>query len=212
LAIKKSPNLYKEVYKSLIDRSLALLAGLIAGVPVLLIAIVLRLVHGKGGVFYTQLRPGKNEVIFKLVKFKTMNDKRDLDGNLLPDGERMTRIGKFIRKTSLDELPQLWNVLKGDMSLVGPRPLLVQYLPLYSTEQKRRHLVKPGITGWAQVNGRNAISWEEKFRLDVWYVDHISFTLDLKILFLTIKKVFIREGISAQGHATMDYFKGTQER
>ncbi|NDA61990.1 MAG: sugar transferase [Gammaproteobacteria bacterium] len=194
------------------DRSLTLVAGLIACVPVLLIAIVLRLVHGKGGVFFTQHRPGKNEVIFKLVKFKTMNDKRDLDGNLLSDGERMTRIGKFIRKTSLDELPQLWNVLKGDMSLVGPRPLLVQYLPLYSTEQKRRHLVKPGITGWAQVNGRNAISWEEKFRLDVWYVDHVSFALDLKILFLTVKKVFIREGISAQGHATMDYFKGTQER
>lgn len=204
--------MYKEVYKSLMDRSLALLAGLIACVPVLLIAIVLRLVHGKGGVFFTQLRPGKNEVIFKLVKFKTMNDKRDLAGNLLPDGERLTGIGKFIRKTSLDELPQLWNVLKGDMSLVGPRPLLVQYLPLYNAEQKRRHLVKPGITGWAQVNGRNAIGWEEKFKLDVWYVDHVSFALDLKILFLTVKKVFIREGISAQGHATMDYFKGTQER
>lgn len=204
--------MYKEVYKSLMDRSLALLAGLIACVPVLLIAIVLRLVHGKGGVFFTQLRPGKNEVIFKLVKFKTMNDKRDLVGNLLPDGERLTGIGKFIRKTSLDELPQLWNVLKGDMSLVGPRPLLVQYLPLYNAEQKRRHLVKPGITGWAQVNGRNAIGWEEKFKLDVWYVDHVSFALDLKILFLTVKKVFIREGISAQGHATMDYFKGTQER
>jgi lipopolysaccharide/colanic/teichoic acid biosynthesis glycosyltransferase len=141
-----------------------------------------------------------------------MTEKRDMAGNLLPDGERLTSIGKFIRKTSLDELPQLWNVLKGDMSLVGPRPLLVQYLPLYSAEQKRRHLVKPGITGWAQVNGRNAISWEEKFRLDVWYVDHVSFKLDLKILFLTINKVFIREGISAQGHATMDYFKGTQER
>lgn len=140
-----------------------------------------------------------------------MNDKRDEAGNLLPDADRLTGIGKFIRKTSLDELPQLWNVLKGDMSLVGPRPLLVQYLPLYTAEQQRRHLVKPGITGWAQVNGRNAIGWEEKFKLDVWYVDHLSFSLDAKILFLTIKKVLIREGISATGHATMDYFRGTEE-
>lgn len=137
-----------------------------------------------------------------------MNDQRDANGDLLPDAERLTAIGKFIRKTSLDELPQLWNVLKGDMSLIGPRPLLVQYLPLYSAEQKRRHLVKPGITGWAQVNGRNAIGWEEKFKLDVWYVDHISLALDIKILFLTVKKVFIREGISAQGHATVEAFKG----
>lgn len=209
--IIKSWNLYNEVYKPVIDRSLALVASLIVCIPVVLIAIVLRLVHGKGGVFFTQLRPGKDEVIFKLVKFKTMNDKRDVAGNLLPDAQRLTGIGKFIRKTSLDELPQLWNVLKGDMSLVGPRPLLVQYLPLYSAEQKRRHLVKPGITGWAQVNGRNAIGWEEKFKLDVWYVDHVSLALDVKILFLTVKKVFIREGISAQGHATMDYFKGNQE-
>lgn len=188
---------------------MAALASLIVFIPVVLIAILLRLVHGKGGVFFTQPRPGKNEVIFKLVKFKTMNDKRDVAGSLLPDGERLTGIGKFIRKTSLDELPQLWNVLKGDMSLVGPRPLLVQYLPLYTSEQKRRHLVKPGITGWAQVNGRNAISWEKKFELDVWYVDHISFLLDLKILFFTVKKVFVREGISASNHATMEYFKGT---
>ncbi len=190
------------------DRSLTLLAGLFACVPVILIAIVLRLVHGKSGVFFTQQRPGKNEVIFKLVKFKTMYDKRDLDGNFLPDGERMTRIGKFIRKTSLDELPQLWNVLKGDMSLVGPRPLLVEYLPLYNEHQKRRHEVKPGITGWAQVNGRNTISWQEKFDLDVWYVDHCSFGLDMKILWLTILKVFKREGINQAGQATVEKFNG----
>lgn len=203
--------MYKAIFKPIIDRLLALIACLLALVPGLAIACILRIAHGKGGVFFTQQRPGKNEVIFKLLKFKTMNDQRDANGDLLPDAERLTAIGKFIRKTSLDELPQLWNVLKGDMSLIGPRPLLVQYLPLYSAEQKRRHLVKPGITGWAQVNGRNAIGWEEKFKLDVWYVDHISLALDIKILFLTVKKVFIREGISAQGHATMDYFKGNQE-
>jgi lipopolysaccharide/colanic/teichoic acid biosynthesis glycosyltransferase len=201
-------NLYKVVYKSFIDSLLYLLAGLIACVPVLLVAIVLRSVHGKGGVFFTQPRPGKNEVIFKLVKFKTMNEKRDLAGNLLPDGERMTSIGKFIRKTSLDELPQLWNVLKGDMSIVGPRPLLVEYLPLYNEHQKRRHEVKPGITGWAQVNGRNTISWQEKFDLDVWYVDHCSFGLDMKILWLTILKVFKREGINQAGQATVEKFNG----
>jgi lipopolysaccharide/colanic/teichoic acid biosynthesis glycosyltransferase len=141
-----------------------------------------------------------------------MNDKKDAEGNLLPDFQRLTKIGLFIRKTSLDEIPQLINVLKGDMSLVGPRPLLVQYLQLYTTEQKRRHLVKPGITGWAQVNGRNSISWEEKFKLDVWYVDNISFLFDMKIIFLTIKKVFVREGISAQDHATMDFFQGNQNK
>jgi lipopolysaccharide/colanic/teichoic acid biosynthesis glycosyltransferase len=141
-----------------------------------------------------------------------MNDKKDAEGNLLPDFQRLTKIGLFIRKTSLDEIPQLINVLKGDMSLVGPRPLLVQYLQLYTTEQKRRHLVKPGITGWAQVNGRNSISWEEKFKLDVWYVDNISFLFDMKIIFLTIKKVFVKEGISAQGHATMEFFQGNQNK
>ncbi len=202
--------MYSRLVKPVLDRVFAALACIIALLPAMIVAILLRWAHGKGGVFFTQLRPGKNGVIFKLVKFKTMNDKRDEAGNLLPDADRLTGIGKFIRKTSLDELPQLWNVLKGDMSLVGPRPLLVQYLPLYNAEQQRRHLVKPGITGWAQVNGRNAIGWEEKFKLDVWYVDHISFFLDLKILFLTIKKVFIREGISATGHATMDYFRGTE--
>lgn len=202
----------KAIIKRISDILLAFIFLIVALIPIFIIIILLYFKNGASEVFFMQYRPGRNEKLFRLIKFKTMNNKCDASGNLLPDAERLTAIGRFIRKTSLDELPQLWNVLKGDMSLVGPRPLLVEYLPLYSTEQKRRHLVKPGITGWAQVNGRNAISWEEKFRLDVWYVDHISFTLDLKILFLTIKKVFIREGISAQGHATMDYFKGTQER
>jgi undecaprenyl phosphate N,N'-diacetylbacillosamine 1-phosphate transferase len=202
--------LYKKLIKPVFDLLIAIVACLLALLPCLLIVCVLRLVHGKGGVFFTQQRPGKNEVIFRLLKFKTMNDKRDEAGNLLPDAERLTVVGKFIRKTSLDELPQLWNVLRGDMSLVGPRPLLVQYLPLYTVEQKRRHIAKPGITGWAQVNGRNAISWEAKFKLDVWYVDNVSLFLDLKIIFMTAKKVFVSEGISAQGHATMDFFKGNQ--
>ena len=158
--------------------------------------------------FFYQLRPGKGERIFKIIKFKTMNDRRDANGELLPDAERLTKIGAFVRKTSLDEIPQLLNVLKGDMSVIGPRPLLPQYLPLYNETQKRRHEVKPGITGWAQVNGRNAISWERKFELDVWYVDHLSFVLDLKILLLTVKKVFIREGISQEGQATMEAFRG----
>jgi len=163
-----------------------------------------------GNPFFFQKRPGQYNRFFSIIKFKTMNDKKDAEGNLLPDFQRLTKIGLFIRKTSLDEIPQLINVLKGDMSLVGPRPLLVQYLQLYTTEQKRRHLVKPGITGWAQVNGRNSISWEEKFKLDVWYVDNISFLFDMKIIFLTIKKVFMKEGISAQGHATMEFFQGNQ--
>ena len=155
-----------------------------------------------------QERPGKNGKIFKVVKFKTMTDERDVEGNLLPDAERLTKVGRFVRSTSMDELPQLINVLKGDMALIGPRPLLVQYLPLYNEEQARRHNLRPGITGWAQVNGRNAISWTKKFELDVWYVDHCSFLLDLKIIFLTIKKVFVREGISQKGQATMEYFTG----
>src|SRR5690606_22953448 len=155
-----------------------------------------------------QQRPGFQGEIFKIIKLKTMNDKRDAEGKLLPDCDRLTRIGSFVRKTSLDEIPQLINVLKGDMSLIGPRPLLVQYLPLYNDSQKRRHEVRPGITGWAQVNGRNAISWKQKFDLDVWYVDNLSFELDVKIFFLTIKKVFVREGISADGQATMESFKG----
>lgn len=189
---------------------IALVACLVALLPSVLIICVLRLVHGKGGVFFTQQRPGKNEVIFRLLKFKTMNDKRDEEGSLLPDEERLTSIGKFIRKTSLDELPQLWNVLTGDMSLIGPRPLLVEYLPLYSEAQKRRHEVRPGITGWAQVNGRNAISWEQKFEYDIWYVDHCSFLLDVKILWLTVMKVFKSEGINQAGQATAEKFKGSR--
>ncbi|MBR4327583.1 MAG: sugar transferase, partial [Bacteroidales bacterium] len=155
-----------------------------------------------------QSRPGKNGKIFKVIKFKTMTDEKDENGNLLPDEKRLTKIGKFIRSTSIDELLQIINVLKGDMSLIGPRPLLVQYLPLYTKEQARRHEVRPGITGWAQCHGRNAISWTQKFELDVWYVDNISFIVDIKIFFLTIKKVFMREGISQEGNATMEFFNG----
>ena len=177
--------------------------------PILLLVGIWLYFANKGtGVFFIQKRPGKNERIFKVIKFKTMTDKRGIDGKLLSDEERLTEIGKFIRSTSMDELPQLFNVLKGDMALIGPRPLLPQYLPLYSKEQARRHEVRPGITGWAQVNGRNAISWNKKFELDVWYVDHCSFLLDLKIIFLTIKKVFVREGISSDTSATMEPFTG----
>ena len=177
--------------------------------PILLLVGIWLYFANKGtGVFFIQKRPGKNERIFKVIKFKTMTDKRGIDGKLLSDEERLTEIGKFIRSTSIDELPQLFNVLKGDMALIGPRPLLPQYLPLYSKEQARRHEVRPGITGWAQVNGRNAISWNKKFELDVWYVDHCSFLLDLKIIFLTIKKVFVREGISSDTSVTMEPFTG----
>ena len=177
--------------------------------PILLsIVIWLHFANKGAGAFFTQERPGKHGEIFKVIKFKTMTDERDEDGNLLPDERRLTKIGKFVRSTSIDELPQLFNVLKGDMALVGPRPLLPQYLPLYSKEQARRHEVRPGITGWAQVNGRNAISWTKKFELDVWYVDHCSFLLDLRIIFLTIKKVFVREGINSNTSVTMEPFTG----
>jgi undecaprenyl phosphate N,N'-diacetylbacillosamine 1-phosphate transferase len=172
------------------------------------VVTILLLVANRGKPFFFQKRPGKKERIFKIIKFKTMNDKKDVHGNLLPDNQRLTKVGKFLRKTSIDELPQLINVIKGDMSMVGPRPLLPQYLDLYSIEQARRHAVKPGITGWAQVNGRNAISWEEKFQLDVWYVEHQSFVLDLKIIFRTIKKVFISEGINTEGEVTTKPFEG----
>ena len=171
----------------------------------LLITVWLHFANKGAGAFFLQDRPGK---IFKVIKFKTMTDERDTDGNFLPDENRLTKVGKFVRSTSIDELPQLFNVLKGDMALIGPRPLLVQYLPLYSKEQARRHEVRPGITGWAQCNGRNAISWTRKFELDVWYVDHCSFLLDLRILFITLKKVFVREGISQEGQATMEFFTG----
>ena len=177
--------------------------------PVLLSTILLLAIANRGsGIFFLQERPGKNGKIFKVIKFKTMTDERDVDGNLLPDAQRLTKVGRFVRSTSIDELPQLINVLKGDMALIGPRPLLPQYLPLYSKEQARRHEVRPGITGWAQVNGRNDISWKRKFELDVWYVDHISFWLDVKIIMLTIKKVFVREGINKEGNATTEAFNG----
>ena len=174
----------------------------------LLVALWLHFANKGAGAFFTQERSGKNGKIFKVIKFKTMTDELDADGNLLPDAQRLTKVGRFVRSTSIDELPQLINVLKGDMALIGPRPLLPQYLPLYSKEQARRHEVCPGITGWAQVNGRNAISWSKKFELDVWYVDHCSFLLDLKIVFMTIKKVFVREGISSGTSATMEVFTG----
>ncbi|GAP70166.1 sugar transferase [Bacteroidales bacterium 6E] len=182
--------------------------GLVAASPVFLVVTLLLAIANQGKPFFFQLRPGKDGRIFRIVKFKTMNDKRDGHGNLLPDAQRLTAVGRFVRKTSLDEIPQLINVLKGDMSLIGPRPLLVEYLPLYSKEQSRRHEVRPGITGWAQVNGRNALGWQQKFAHDVWYVDHLSFALDLKILFMTVMKVFKSEGITQQGQATMEKFTG----
>ena len=178
--------------------------------PFLLIIIIFLYFANKGtGVFFTQERPGRNAKIFRVIKFKTMTDERDKDGKLLPDEKRLTRVGRVVRSLSIDELPQLINVLKGDMAFVGPRPLLPKYLPLYSKEQFRRHEVRPGITGWAQINGRNNISWTKKFEYDVWYVDHLSLGLDLKILFLTVKKVFVREGISKEGEATTVPFDGT---
>jgi len=185
------------------------LVGLIILSPLFLILWIGLSIANKGeGAFFLQERPGKNEKIFKVIKFKTMSDKRDEHGNLLPDSERLTTIGRWIRSLSLDEMPQLINVLKGDMALVGPRPLLVQYLSLYDETQRRRHEVRPGMTGWAQVNGRNAISWQEKFAYDVWYVDNLSLSLDIKILLKTVKKVFKREGINSQDNATMEPFKG----
>ena len=200
--------MYQHFFKRLIDFTIVLIA-LLCIWPILLIIIIWLHFANKGaGAFFTQERPGKNGKIFKVIKFKTMTDERDADGNLLPDADRLTKVGRFVRSTSIDELPQLFNVLKGDMALIGPRPLLPQYLPLYNKVQARRHEVRPGITGWAQVNGRNAISWTKKFELDVWYVDHLSFLLDLKIIFLTIKKVFVREGISQEGQATMEFFNG----
>ncbi|UHO40712.1 sugar transferase [Chryseobacterium capnotolerans] len=199
--------MYKNFFKRLFDFFIALL-GLTILSPIFIVAVIGLYFANRGKPFFFQERPGLNEKKFKIIKFKTMNDKKDENGNLLSDAERMTAIGQIVRKTSLDEIPQLLNVIKGDMSLIGPRPLLVQYLPLYSEHQGRRHEVRPGITGWAQVNGRNAISWEEKFNFDVWYVENISFILDVKIFFLTIKKVFIREGISQTGQATMEPFKG----
>jgi lipopolysaccharide/colanic/teichoic acid biosynthesis glycosyltransferase len=199
--------MYKGIVKRFID-FLAALIGLMLLSPLLLIVTIGLYFANQGKPFFFQLRPGLNGVIFKIVKFKTMNDKKDASGLLLSDQERLTKIGAFVRKTSLDEIPQLINVLKGDMSLIGPRPLLPQYLSLYNDFQSRRHEVKPGITGWAQVNGRNAISWQKKFEYDVWYVDNLSMVIDLKIFFKTIKKVFVSEGINMQGQATAEAFKG----
>ncbi len=199
--------MYKNFLKRFIDITIALIGFIILS-PIFLTVTVLLFIANQGKPFFFQLRPGKNERIFKIIKFKTMNDKKDDNGNLLPDAQRLTKVGAFVRKTSLDEIPQLLNVINGDMSLVGPRPLLVEYLPLYNQQQKRRHLVKPGITGWAQVNGRNAISWDQKFNLDIWYVDNLSLLIDIKIIFLTIKKVFKSEGISSSSSVTMEKFEG----
>lgn len=201
--------MYGKFFKRLIDLILALIGLICIWWVIAIVGILLHFANKGAGAFFTQERPGKDGKIFRLVKFKTMTDERDADGNLLKDKYRLTPIGKIVRSLSLDELPQLWNVLKGDMALIGPRPLLVKYLPLYTKEQMRRHEVRPGITGWAQVNGRNAISHTKKFEYDVWYVDHLSMLLDLKILFLTVKKVFVREGISAEGQATIEAFDGT---
>ena len=199
------------MYKLFIKRTLDLLLAFIILVlfsPLLIITFILLTISNKGEAFFIQKRPGKNGKIFSIIKFKSMNDKKGPDGQLLPDGERITKIGHFVRKTSLDEIPQLFNVLKGDMSLIGPRPLLIQYLPLYSAEQRKRHDVRPGITGWAQVKGRNTVPWPRRFELDVWYVNHVSFLLDLKILWLTFLKVLKRDGISSETSATMEFFKG----
>ncbi|MDK9688105.1 sugar transferase [Halomonas sp. LC1] len=187
----------------------AALCGLVLLAPVLLVVALLVRVNLGSPVLFSQVRPGAGGQPFTMVKFRTMRDAVDNQGNPLPDDQRMTRLGHVLRATSLDELPELWNVLKGDMSLVGPRPLLMEYLPLYSKEQYRRHDVRPGVTGWAQVNGRNALSWDEKFKLDVWYVENRSFWLDIKILLLTVKKVLVRDGISAEGQATMERFRGS---
>lgn len=201
--------MYRSFIKRLMDVLIVFL-GLLVLLPVLLgSAFWLHFANKGAGAFFFQERPGKNGKLFKVIKLKTMTYERDEHGNLLPDEKRLTKVGKFVRSTSMDELPQLINVLKGDMSLIGPRPLLPQYLPLYSKEQARRHEVRPGVTGWAQVNGRNAISWSKKFELDIWYVDHCSFLLDLKIILLTIKKVFVREGINSDDSATMEPFTGT---
>ena len=201
--------MYKIFFKPLLDFVLSFL-GLIISSPIFLVVFIALLFANKGKVFFLQNRPGKNGKIFKIIKFRTMNNKRDAHGNLLPDVERLTKIGKLVRKTSLDEIPQLINVLLGNMSLIGPRPLLPEYLPLYNDFQKKRHHIKPGITGWAQINGRNAVEWEKKFKFDVWYVENMSFFLDLQIMFLTLKKVLKLEGVNREGEATNIAFKGNE--
>lgn len=199
--------MYKNYCKRFFDFTVALF-GCILLFPIFVVATICLYFANQGKPFFFQVRPGKKEKLFKIIKFKTMNDKKDTNGDLLPDSERLTKVGSFVRKTSIDEIPQLINVLKGDMSLIGPRPLLPAYLPLYNEMQKKRHDVRPGITGWAQVNGRNAISWQQKFEYDVFYVNNISFMNDMKIIFLTVKKVVVREGIAAEGMATTEAFKG----
>lgn len=200
--------MYKRYFKRILDFLISLTALMIIWPILLLVTILLTICNKGAGAFFFQERPGLNGKIFKIIKFKTMTDERDSEGNLLPDEKRLTKVGKFVRSMSIDELPQLWNVLVGDMALIGPRPLLVQYLPLYSKEQARRHEVRPGITGWAQCHGRNAITWTQKFKYDVWYVDHCSFLTDVKIIWITIKKVIVRDGISQEGQATMEAFNG----
>lgn len=203
--------MYKHFFKRVFDFIISLIAIICISPLLLIVTIWLHFANKGAGAFFFQERPGKNAKIFKVIKFKTMTDERDADGNLLPDADRLTKVGKFVRSTSIDELPQLFNVLKGDMALIGPRPLLVQYLPLYSPEQARRHEVRPGISGWAQCHGRNVISWTEKFKLDVWYVDHVSLITDLKVIFITVKKVIFKEDINQVGGewATMDPFNGS---
>lgn len=200
--------MYKNFFKRIIDFCISFVSLVVISPVLLIVAIWLHFVNKGAGAFFFQERPGKNAKIFKVIKFKTMTDERDADGNLLPDEKRLTKVGKFVRSTSIDELPQLINVLKGDMALIGPRPLLVQYLPLYSPEQARRHEVRPGISGWAQCHGRNAISWTEKFKLDVWYVDHCTLWTDIQVIFITIKNVLMRKDINSATAATMEYFNG----
>lgn len=200
--------MYKNFLKRVLDFLIALITLLLIGWFLIIVAIWLHFANKGAGAFFLQERPGKDARIFKVIKFKTMTDERDSQGNLLPDAERLTKVGKFVRSTSIDELPQLINVLKGDMALIGPRPLLVQYLPLYNTEQARRHEVRPGISGWAQCHGRNAISWAEKFELDVWYVDHCTLWTDIKVIFITIKNVLMRKDINSATAATMEAFNG----
>lgn len=199
---------YRDFFKRTIDIVASGSALIVLALPLVAVTVWLHFANKGAGAFFFQERPGKGGKIFRVVKFKTMTDERDKDGNLLPDADRLTNVGRFVRSTSIDELPQLWNVFKGDMSLIGPRPLLVQYLPLYSPEQARRHEVRPGITGWAQCHGRNAISWKKKFELDVWYVDHISFITDFKVILTTLKKVIGREDINSATSATMEFFNG----
>lgn len=201
--------MYKNFFKRVLDFCISLVALICISPILLVVTIWLHFANKGAGAFFFQERPGKDAKIFKVIKFKTMTDERDADGNLLPDAQRLTKVGKFVRSTSIDELPQLINVLKGDMSLIGPRPLLVQYLPLYSKEQMRRHEVRPGISGWAQCHGRNAISWTEKFKLDVWYVDHVSLWTDIKVIWITIMKVLKRADINEAGQATMEAFDGS---